>query len=417
MNGKRLRRAVFVCALFSFGFFEVPLALAQQPVFTTVCAVMRDPSPFAGRIVTFRATVQSGFESSTIIDASDPSCSGPWFDLAPKKESPPQRDVYDPELQRRNPVFLVEDAIMKRFDDALQAVVYPRAEKTIIIGGAPRYTVTATMTGRVDYAGEKGSGFGHLNGWRVRFVLSAVRDVDTEELSYDWSKFSRDPVRFPHGTIQGKLTDAQGRPIKLAWVGAIPADGPVPIGYPQVLTEEDGSYSLDVEPGTYLIVVNRDEPANSEVPVLTTYFPDSEIEAGATPLNIVDYEIRTGIDIQIHHILKPHPFDVQVLGNDGRPANAYIYLTQTNRAPIVGPHGVTHTDAQGRGRLVGFEGVDYLLWAKISSWPYEQCAPVVTLDHKHSYAEIIVVKISLMQEACGKQEDEARSAAYASQPR
>jgi hypothetical protein len=417
--GSRFARAVLIWVMLGLGFFKIPRAVAQQPVVTTVCAMMRDPGAFAGRLVKVRATVRSGFESSTIVDANQPSCDAPWFVDAPNKESTVESESYNAELQRAQPVYLVEDENMKRFDDALRAVVYPRSNTTIFIGGNPkRYNVTATMTGRVDDAGEGGSGFGHLNGWRVRFVLISVEEVATEERSYDWAEFSPDPVRFPHGTIRGKLTDAEGKPIKSAWVGAIPAEGKVPISFPELLTKEDGSYSLDVEPGKYFVVVNRNHPAREDVPVLTTYFPSTEIEAEAKALNIPDHAELTAIDIRIHRILTPHFFKVQVLGTDGEPATgAYAYLTQTNRTGIVGPHGVTHTNSDGLANLLAFEGLDYFLWADLGSWPSKQCAPVANLDGSHSDAEPIVVRISLSQDACSKQEREARSAARATQNR
>ena len=419
MGSGQFVRVAFIGVILGIGFFKMPLAVAQQPIFTTVCAVMRTPDAFAGRMVKVRATVQSGFESSTIVDANESSCDSPWFAYAPKKESTVQPKSYDAELLGLDPVFLLEEENMKRFDDARSAVVYPRSNRGLFIGGNPkRFNVTATMTGRVDDAGEGGSGFGHLNGWRVRFVLSSVEDVATEERSYNWAEFSSDPVRFPHGTIRGKLTDAEGKPIKSAWVGAIPAEGKVPISYPEVLTKEDGSYSLDVEPGKYLVVVNRNAPAREDVPVLTTYFPSTEIEAGATPLNVLDHAELMAIDIQIHRILPTHFFEVQVLGTDGEPAKgAYVHLTQTNRTRIAGQHGVTHTNSEGRARLLAFEGLDYLLWADLGSWPSKRCAPVVELEGNHSGAGPIVVRISLSQEACSEQAREARTAAYATQVR
>ena len=409
-------RTLFACLFLAFALLEPIPTAAQEPVSATVCAVMNDPSRFAGRVVKLRATVHGGFELSTIVDGSQPSCEGPWFDLAPKKESSSDADESDAKSQRQ--VFLIEDKNMKLFDEALDAVVYPRDNKSVFIGGNPRrYVVTATMTGRVDDAGEEEPGFGHLNGWRVRFVLISVEQVSTEEISYDWTSFSRDPVRFPHGTIRGRLTDAEGKPIKLAWVGAIPAEGPVPISFHEMRTKEDGSYSLDVEPGKYFVVVNRDSPANAEVPVVTTYFPSAETEAEATPLNVADSALLGGIDIQVYRVLVPHFFDVRVLLGDKPAGGAYVYLTQTDRAPIVGPHGVTHTYSEGQARLQGFDGVDYLLWADMGSSPRKQCASVVSLDHNHVYAGPIVVKISLTQDACSKQEREARSSAYATLPR
>ena len=73
-----------------------------------------------------------------------------------------------------------EDESMKRFNEALRAFAYPR-DNRVQSRAAPRYNVTATMTGRVDDAGATRSGFGHLGGYRIRFVLSSVEDVSTEE--------------------------------------------------------------------------------------------------------------------------------------------------------------------------------------------------------------------------------------------
>jgi hypothetical protein len=375
---------------------------------------MHNPAAFAGHIVKVRATVASGFESSTIVDTNDKSCRGPWFEDALKKGEQP-RDGYDAELQRRHPVFLKEDDNMKRFDDALSAVVYPREKKVILIGGN-RYNVTATMTGRVDDAGANRLGFGHMNAYRVRFVLSSVRDISTEERDYNWAEFSREPVQFPHGTIRGKLLDALGRPVKSASMEAIPAQGEVPISNPEASTEADGSYSLSLEPGKYFVVVNRTIPASEGIPVLTTYFPEAESEASATTLDITDGTGLTDIDIHIRRTLIPRYFEVQVLlPNDKAAIDSYTYLTQTNQAPIVG-YSVTHT-SEGKARLTGFEGVDYLLWAELGSGPNERCAKAVHLGLDRSNESPVVMKIELAHSACSKQEDDARSAAYATQKR
>lgn len=151
----------------------------QEPAATTVCEIIHNPAAFSGRIVTVRATVASEFESSTIVDANERPCRGPWFEYALKQGEVP-RNSRDAELQRRHPVFLKEDESMKRFNEALRAFAYPR-DNRVQSRAAPRYNVTATMTGRVDDAGATRSGFGHLGGYRIRFVLSSVEDVSTEE--------------------------------------------------------------------------------------------------------------------------------------------------------------------------------------------------------------------------------------------
>jgi len=66
---------------------------------------------------------------------------------------------------------------------------------------------------------------------------------------------------------------------------------------------------------------------------------------------------------------------------------------------------------------MGFEGLDYLLWAHLGSWPSDRCAQVVHLDPNQTAMAPIVMKITLTQAGCSKQAQEARSAAYATQKR
>jgi hypothetical protein len=166
-----------VCLLTLPSVFDGQTKAPQEPVAATVCDIIHNPAAFAGRIVKVRATVASGFESSTIVDANDKPCRGPWFEYALKEGEPP-RDSRDAELQRQHRVFLKEDESMKRFTEAVGTFV-PAREKGV--RGGRRYNVTATMTGRVDDAGANGIGFGHLNGSRVRFLLISVEDVSAEE--------------------------------------------------------------------------------------------------------------------------------------------------------------------------------------------------------------------------------------------
>ena len=82
--------ALTVSLLILLSVFSGRTGNTQEPVGTTVCAIMHNPTTFAGRIVKVRATVASGFESSTIVDVKDKSCRGPWFEDALKKGEQPQ---------------------------------------------------------------------------------------------------------------------------------------------------------------------------------------------------------------------------------------------------------------------------------------------------------------------------------------
>jgi|GEM_PF-6983968 len=189
---------------------------AQEPAFTTVCALVREPAAFAGKLVKLRAKVITGFEASLIVEP-DQSCKrGLWFQIAPEKEEQGKSlDDRDAILQQRQPAFLLKDESFQKFEDALGAEVYPRREDSVCMM-CLRYDVTAMMVGRVDYAGEHEMGFGHLNGARLRFVMVSVSDVSTVEKAYDWGKYSRTPIRSAHGTIEGIITDFSGNPARFA---------------------------------------------------------------------------------------------------------------------------------------------------------------------------------------------------------
>ena len=218
------------------------------------------------------------------------------------------------------------------------------------------------MTGRARRREKVGLGYGHLNGWRVRFVLISVEHVSTEEISYDWTEFSRDPVRFAQGTIRGRLIDAEGKPIKSAWVGAIPAEGPVPISFPEMRTKEDGSYSLDVEPGNIWSWSTGDNPANAEVPVLDHVF-FHQLKPRQKPHRLMLPTLRCSVeDIQVHRVLVPHFFDVHVRCtpaggllrlSDADGSRAYRWAARSNAHGLGGPSPATRFR---RGRTTSAQG-------------------------------------------------------------
>src|SRR5260370_535896 len=114
-----------------------------------------------------------------------------------------------PDLQRV-PIKLRRDGELKKFQELLDAEMYPRSRGNLC-ESCHRYEVTATMTGRVDYAGEHG-GFGHMNGFPTQFVLESVSEISVKDLSsrYDPNLFSSVRVRFPTAYLQGKVTGPKG---------------------------------------------------------------------------------------------------------------------------------------------------------------------------------------------------------------
>lgn len=223
----------------------------------------------------------------------------------------------------------------------------------------------------------------------------------------------------PHGTVTGKLTGADNKPIASAWVTAIPSEGTVDVDNPEELTDDDGTFTLQVPPGKFFIVANYDWPATESAPVLTTYYPSSENEAGAKAVEVKANATAKGIDIHVTRVLTPVYIDVVVTGADGQPSTTgTAFLTQVNQAGVAGSDsGATFVDKNGHAKLLGFEGIDYLLWAENGVKAAKTCAPVMKLQKDSLPKTTVTLQLTQSQPVCGKQEDDARKAAYAMQPR
>ena len=102
-------------------------------------------------MVRLRATVASGFEAFGIRDPSD-KCGMIW--LTCPGGGPVASASFGPATPnlQRPPVKLKSDRHLKQFQKLLDAEMYPRTRGNICMA-CTRYEVTATMTGRLDYAG------------------------------------------------------------------------------------------------------------------------------------------------------------------------------------------------------------------------------------------------------------------------
>jgi hypothetical protein len=387
--------------------------VAPDPEFTTICSIWKDPAAFAGKVVKLRAELQTGFENSSIVEPDGACGNGMWFSFAREKDDDSKYlDDRDAVLQAKQPVFLSKDDGFKAFEKAIDAQVYPRKENSACMN-CPLYTVTASMVGRVDYAGEKGWGFGHLNGARLRFVMFSVSEVSTRENSYDWNEWSPTPIRFPHGTVQGKIMGPDGQGVRFGEVEAVPVEGKIPIINPEAMTEEDGTYSLDLKPGRYLIVVNRDSPATKNVPMSATYYPRAEGRKQAQIVSIADGVTLPNIDIQPLRALEEKHLRVRVIWPDGTPVEeANVDVGETgNPYAIAGDDegGVRHTDKDGWATLLAYAGKSYRLSADIYKKPgyVPYCEDVFALPSDFRDGLEVVMVLRRQSETCRGQWDEA----------
>lgn len=371
------------------------------PTSTSVCEVTASPASFDGKFVSLRATVLSGFEVFAI-KAPERECGGMW--LAYGEGGPIASTSLSVSRPPRDPVTILKDRNFKRFQSLLNAEMHPRTRESMCMA-CSRYEVSATMIGRVDYAGE-GAGYGHMNGYKLQFDLMSVSDITAKDLSarYDSAKFSADPVHLPAGYIEGRLIAPDGKKYEDIWVTATRAGADNEFqSTGDADTDKNGRFKISVPPGEYAVGVNVINPASEPFPFRKTYAPTAESYASAQVYSVADGE-HVRANIYLKAALSPRPIPVSVQWPDGCPVeDANVWLTEAAGDPnIVVDTAVSHTRADGTFTLKGVVETDYLVHADIYVKPgYRKFwAQDVTV---HSKDQPTLVKFVLNHQgaACG----------------
>jgi hypothetical protein len=242
----------------------------------TTCDILAKPESFDGKIVRVKGTVSAGFDEFVLKDAT---CNQPinaiWlaYPEGTKGKAGPAAFV---QLQlarnspaatsnaNRSPIKIDKNKEFKQFDSLLST---PYKSGGMCLG-CTRYTVTATLVGRLDSVKEAGitrdsagkfvnvNGFGNLNLYRARLVLQTVTDVSSKEI--DYSKVSSvtkndsvresasgDPVAAAHQAAKAFGPDSQaGKEVERAAAafGKEGEDNGVEVGFgnPNELPKNDG---------------------------------------------------------------------------------------------------------------------------------------------------------------------------------
>lgn len=179
-------------------------SLAAQIADVSICEILANPQSFDGKIVRVKGTVAAGFDEFALKDAGcNQIINAIWlaYPEGTKGKAGPAAFV---QLQlgrnnsaaapspSRSPVKLDKNKEFKQFDSLL-ATPYKAGGMCL---GCIRYTVTATLVGRLDGVKEAGvvrdnsgkflsaNGYGNLNLYRARLVLQTVSDVSAHEIDY-----------------------------------------------------------------------------------------------------------------------------------------------------------------------------------------------------------------------------------------
>jgi hypothetical protein len=342
---------------------------------TSVCEVVSTPEWFNGKVVSLRATVLAGFEVFAI-KAPEEDCGRMWLEYA-ERDSQASSSVAAPRRNNHS-MKLVEDTNFKHFQELLRAEMHPK-RNFVMCMSCNRYQVSATMVGRIDYAGDHG-GFGHMGFYKLQFELVSVSDVMAKDLSgeYDASEFSPDPVRLPTGYIEGQLIAPNGKRYEDASITALRADSGNEFNRSgnDVETDKQGQFKISVPPGQYVVGVSDGDPASVSFPFRPTYAPSAHTPTSAQVFTVNDGE-HVHTDIYLNKLLTPRSVPVLVLWPDGRPvADADVWLTEATGNPllVVGT-SVRQTKADGTFVLQGVSETDYVVHAKIYVGSDRFCAP------------------------------------------
>jgi hypothetical protein len=198
-RGKSMKRLMVLAAM------ACAVAGAHaQAVETTVCAVLKNPRAFDGRMVRIKGIVVAGLDQFVLNDGDcgrqvnsiwlawpqgAKARSGPlaMLDLEPARNF---AGTVTPAA--RPPVTLQKDKAFRQFDSALAQ--QHRSPSGLCLA-CPKYDVQATITGRLDGVDDAAvrrengkiaglGGFGNANAYAARLVIQSVSDVTPKEIDY-----------------------------------------------------------------------------------------------------------------------------------------------------------------------------------------------------------------------------------------
>jgi hypothetical protein len=182
----------------------IPSPLSAQIMDSTVCDILANPQSFDGKIVRIKGVVIAGFEEFAIKGSGcNQMINAIWlaYPEGTKGKAGPaaflrlQLGKNHPAAVTnvsRAPVTLDKNKGFKDFDNLLSTP----AKTNGLCLGCVKFTVTATLVGRLDGAKDTGlirdsggkviglGGFGHLNRYSARLVLQSVSEISSQEIDF-----------------------------------------------------------------------------------------------------------------------------------------------------------------------------------------------------------------------------------------
>jgi hypothetical protein len=197
-----MKRILLLVGLMSW--LTIPSSLSAQITDSTVCDILANPASFDGKIVRIKGVIIAGFEQFAIKGSGcNQMVNAIWlaYPEGTKGKAGPAAFL---RLQlaknhptavtnvSRAPVTLDKNKDFKDFDNLLSTP----AKTNGMCLGCVKFTVTATLVGRLDGTKDTGlirdssgkviglAGFGNLNRYNARLVLQSVSEISSQESDY-----------------------------------------------------------------------------------------------------------------------------------------------------------------------------------------------------------------------------------------
>jgi hypothetical protein len=182
----------------------IPSSLPAQIIDSAVCDILANPKSFDGKIVRIKGVIIAGFEEFVIKGSGcNQTVNAIWLSYPEGTKGKAGPAAYlGLQLGKnhtaavtnvsRPSVTLDKNKDFKNFDNLLSTP----AKTGGICLGCMKFSVTATLVGRLDGAKDTGlirdsggkviglSGFGNLNRYSARMVLRSVSEVSSQEIDY-----------------------------------------------------------------------------------------------------------------------------------------------------------------------------------------------------------------------------------------
>jgi hypothetical protein len=259
----------------------IPPSLSAQVVDSTVCDILANPQSYDAKIVRIKGTVIAGFEEFAI---EGPGCTQTinaiWlvYPEGTKGKAGPaaflrlqlaKNNPADVTSVSRAPVALDKNKDFKNFDNLLSTP----AKTNGICLGCVKFTVTATLVGRLDGMKETGlirdsggkviglGGFGNLNRYNARLVLQSVSEISPQQIDYakGVATASEDTLSASRSYTPGAPTADQVKRAATAF-GAPGEDNGVSVGFNEAneIPKDDSVKSKENSPDGVLFHVAFD---------------------------------------------------------------------------------------------------------------------------------------------------------------